>query len=102
VELDVTLRNAASEAQEELTLQVRGADSNNLVTHIVCSQSKVAIVRRKFDPHSALIILSPEYDVEVTKGVDMALVGLLLIAELKTLHIMFFLLIDSRNIFQSF
>ena len=75
VKLDVTLRNAASAGQEEVTLKVRGVDVNNFSTNVICDERKVALVRKRFDRFIPALSLSPEYEVEVAEGMDTALVG---------------------------
>lgn len=73
--LDVSLKNAASDAREEVKLEVRSSDPSSLVTTVTCEDKRVAIIRRKQDPSSTVHKFLPEYDVDVASGLDLALVS---------------------------
>jgi len=78
VKLDCTFNNVASGGDgDEVTLEVRGQDTQSLVTHISRGESKVASVRRMFDSggKGANWLFKPEYEVDVAEGMDMALVS---------------------------
>lgn len=74
--LDVSLKNAASDAQEEVKLDVRSADPSSMVTTVSCDGKRVAIIRRKQEPKTNPPKFLPEYDVDVVSGLDLALVSL--------------------------
>ncbi len=78
VKLDCTFNNAAPDGEgQEVTLEVRGQDSQTLVTRISHGESKVASVGRMFDNrgNGAIWMFKPEYEVDVAEGMDMALVS---------------------------
>ena len=78
VKLDCTFKNAASDVDaQEVILEVRGQDFQNLVTHISCGESRVASVRRMFDSggKGGDWKFKPEYEVDVAEGMDTALVS---------------------------
>lgn len=95
VKLDCTFKNAASDVDgQDVILEVRGQDFQNMVTHISCGESRVASVRRMFDSggRGANLLFKPEYEVDVAEGMDTALVSYLLTlideegSDLKNVH----------------
>jgi len=84
LKLDCTFTNAASDDDgegQEVTLEVRGQNLQNVVTDITCGEKKVASVRRVFEDgkRGALWMFKQEYEVDVAGGMDMALVSCLLV-----------------------
>ncbi|KAI4281216.1 MAG: hypothetical protein L6R38_003878 [Xanthoria sp. 2 TBL-2021] len=74
IKLDFMLRNAATNDQDEVVLQLRGADMLNEVVEVLNAEEKVASIQRKTDGHSMSYKFLPEYEVEVAEGVDTSLV----------------------------
>lgn len=81
VKLDCTFKNAASasagQRQEDTMLEVRGQDTQHLITHINREDDRVAIVRRVSarGGQGGGLMFMREYEVDVAEGMDMALVG---------------------------
>lgn len=77
VKLDCTFTNAAlNGGGQEVTLEVRGQDSQHLVTNISRGENKVASVKRMYDGGKRpKFFFKPEYEIEVAEGMDTALVG---------------------------
>ena len=76
VKLDCTFANIASGGEDQqVLLEVRGQDSQALVTHINHGEKRAATVRRVFE-EGASWRFKPEYTVDVAAGMDMSLVSL--------------------------
>jgi uncharacterized protein YxjI len=79
VKLEVTLKNAASATDEEVTLQVQGEDSHLVSTRVLFQGRPVAVIRKK---SNGTFKVFSEFEVEVAAGMDQTLVGAKLSGEL--------------------
>lgn len=76
VKLDCTFTNIAPGGEDQqVLLEVRGQDSQALVTHINHGEKRAATVRRVFQ-EGASWRFKPEYSVDVAAGMDQSLVSL--------------------------
>ncbi|KAL1981651.1 hypothetical protein VTN96DRAFT_2365 [Rasamsonia emersonii] len=85
---DIVLKNAVvpkkADEGEDVTIEVRGKDSNYITTHITIDGCKVAQVRRIPVPKEQLYVYSvkgnrPKWEVDVAEGMDLSLVAVIVV-----------------------
>ena len=81
--LDCNFKNSAEGNEEqEVKLEVRGQDSQHLVTSVSYEGNQVAIVRRQFADgvRGRRFKFKPEYEVAVAEGMDRALIAVIVVS----------------------